>query len=423
MISDFGFRIADWARRHRSIVYFPSSILVFALFIGCINKPQNPAATQPATAVDLATTQPSYWLTQPAAAQVKANDFDALWQACKSTARGYLFALDREDYRGGVITTKPMVSKQWFEPWRPDTGTLAGMMENSTATMRRTLRFEIDRGDDGSFTITPKVLVERQTLLERRISGTAQYRSVFVGPGAPARYSVNLEDGSELDLPVKYWTPVGRDTEMEKHVAQRLRADLSREEAPAPTATAELPGSLGYDGEIVALGTSGTVYINLGEADKVVPGMTFEVHDAKASAPPLEKFGAENAGSKGWIEVQTVSRASSACKVIKAKGAAIAQGDRVFNFIFDRAKQNHFVIAGDFEDRDTVAGLIWRWNGVVDTRIDGKTNYVIAGAAPADAAARKLFEHALLLARQRGIAVIDDAKFDQLIRYYDPLRR
>src|SRR4051812_8500406 len=72
---------------------------------GCINKPQNPAATQPATAIDPITTQPSYWLSQPAAAQAKANNFDTLWDVSKETARDYLFALDREDYRAGVITT------------------------------------------------------------------------------------------------------------------------------------------------------------------------------------------------------------------------------------------------------------------------------------------------------------------------------
>jgi hypothetical protein len=208
---------------------------LFIMMIGCITKPQNPAATQPVTAVDLATTQPSYWLSQPPADQVKSTDFDALWESCKSTARAYLFTLEREDFRAGVITTRPMVSKQWFEPWRPDTGTLAGMNENSLATIRRTLRFEIERGDDGSFTITPKVLIERMTLLERRLSSASQYRSVFIGPSTPPRYSVNLDDESAMDLPVKYWTPVGRDTEMEKQVAKRLQKELSHAPLPQPS--------------------------------------------------------------------------------------------------------------------------------------------------------------------------------------------
>ena len=88
---------------------------------GCAPAHQPAPATQPSTA----TTQPDFWLEQKPAAEVTFRDFQLLWNACEETARDYGFALDRQDYRGGVITTVPLVSKQFFVFWRIDAQTSA----------------------------------------------------------------------------------------------------------------------------------------------------------------------------------------------------------------------------------------------------------------------------------------------------------
>lgn len=417
----------------RSILYSLSSILVF-LSLNCINKPQNPAATQPATAIDPATTQPSYWLNQPAAAHVQTTDFDQTWNACKSVARGYLYTLDREDYRDGLITTAPMISKQWFEPWRPDTGTVGAMLANSTSAFRRTLRFEIDRNPDNTFTVTPKVLVEREALLERRVTDVSQYRLAFAGAALrqSPRYSNTFDSGVNPDIvPFKYYYPVARDTEMEKQVAQRLRSTLDKS-APAPIATIDpktpvtpAPASgQPADGAVAAIGLTDTVYINLGAADKVVPGMTFAVFDKKAIIPALDQFAAENPGLKGWIEILTVANTSSTAKVIKSI-APITQGDNLYNFIYQRGQQNHFGVAGEFQTatRDTLSGLVWRWNGVVDDQVTGNTTCIILGQPPKDAPSLKIYEALRARAAELKIPIIDETRFNLLIRYYDPAKR
>ncbi len=45
-----------------SVLCLIGGILLGGFGSGCIMHPQNPAATQPATYLDLSTTQPSYWL-------------------------------------------------------------------------------------------------------------------------------------------------------------------------------------------------------------------------------------------------------------------------------------------------------------------------------------------------------------------------
>jgi hypothetical protein len=210
-----------------SIVFVLSSIVALCV-LGCITGRSNPAATQPATAVDLATTQPGYWLDKPAVAQVSSGDFAKLWEAAKETARKYHLPLDREDYRAGVITTVPEISKQVFEFWRADAGTAYEATANTAGAIRRTVRFEVSRNPDDTYTLVPKVLVERQSIFERRVTDVSQYRYAFAGPARqqPARTAVTLDPETYQDVPVKYWYPIGRDLEMEKQVAKRVEGEM-----------------------------------------------------------------------------------------------------------------------------------------------------------------------------------------------------
>jgi hypothetical protein len=401
-----------------------------ALLPGCITRPQNPAATQPATAVDLATTQPTYWLDQPAAAEVEGRDFDALWDACKQVARGYLFALDRVDYRAGEISTVPMISKQWFEPWRSDSGTAYETLANSMGAVRRTLVFNVARNADQTYTITPKVLVEREAILERHVTDVSQYRLAFSGPGPKIqpREAVTLEPETYPDVPVKYWIPTGRDAQMEIQVAKRLQEELRRRHATAG-APAEAPQStpvttipLQADG-VVSDVNGDSISINLGEADRVAPGMTFEVYDARATLPAVESYAADNPQSRGWIEVVRVGNGQSVCKTLRRAAVPLRKGDQIFNFVYRRGRANHFAVAGDFATpRKTVTDLITHWGGAVDPSVTPQTNYLVLGAPPAGAA-RPAYDAARSQAEQFKIPIVSEERFNLLIRYYDPQKR
>ena len=215
-----------------------SLIYIAALAIaGCIgNKPWNPAATQPATVVDLSTTQPSTYWDQPAVASVTGLQFQPLWDASAETARRYGFSLDRQDYREGLLTTKAMISKQFLELWRRDSGSPGQVMENSMATLRRTIRFEMSHEDDGTYRMTPKVLVERLTVLERRTTSAVQYRSIFAGPASlQSRTSVAADDPDEF-IPIRYYTPLYRDKPLEKQIAATLRSLLNKDQKASASA-------------------------------------------------------------------------------------------------------------------------------------------------------------------------------------------
>jgi hypothetical protein len=196
--------------------------LVLAVLSGCITGPSNPAATQPATAVDPGHADPAYWLKQPAVTSVQAPDYDRLWNAAAQTAQRYLFTLDRQDYRQGILTTLPLISEQWFEPWRRDVVTAEDLARSSLQTIRRTIHFQLVQDAAGQYVLTPKVLVEQFSTSGRRLTFVGNFRSAS-DPGAQIG-SVEQDEG--IALTAQYWYAIGRDRALENKLADSIRDRL-----------------------------------------------------------------------------------------------------------------------------------------------------------------------------------------------------
>jgi hypothetical protein len=185
---------------------------------GCAaHRPTPPPPQDPRTG------DAAWWIAKPAAASVVADDFTPLWRACRAAAIGASFTIDRVDFRGGLMTTLPQVSKQFFELWRNDVATSRDVLESSLDTIRRSVRFELRRLDDGRFEAVPKVIVERFSLAERRITTVARFAEIF---------TVEMTEGNRArdryggDLPDMYWYATGRDTALEKRLAESVRRGL-----------------------------------------------------------------------------------------------------------------------------------------------------------------------------------------------------
>jgi hypothetical protein len=190
--------------------------LGLAALAGCTHVAESPALTQ----TDRTLAQPAHWLAQPANASAGHDNYDALWEACVEAARHRGFRPDRLNYREGILTTQPLVSKQIFEVWRRDVVTIGDQVESSLATERRIIRFEISRESESEFRCVPKVLVEHYAAAERRITAIQRYREAF---------SITNVQGSKerdrgLDIPPEYWYVTGRDAAMEKQLAAAIES-------------------------------------------------------------------------------------------------------------------------------------------------------------------------------------------------------
>jgi hypothetical protein len=182
------------------IVFVMSLMLLTA---GCLSQlPANPAATQPVTAVDPQLAEKEYWLAKPATAEVRGS-FEPLWEASEETAHEFFFKIDRRDQRSGLLTTEPMISKQWWEFWRKDVGTFKDTQEATLANIRRTIFFRFKKEPDGTYSVTPKVVVEKESKVDPK------YKQDIEGPST-------------------YWYALRRDEVVEKRIADAIRKHLNK---------------------------------------------------------------------------------------------------------------------------------------------------------------------------------------------------
>lgn len=194
----------------------------FVLLVsGCILKTPDPSVTR-VTQVDAKQATPDYWLAQPAVVHVDCDDFFKLWHTCRVVAHNRFFIIDREEYREGLMTTRPLVSKVAMEVWRRDAVTVPDIEVSTLATMRRTIFFQINRRAGGGFSVEPRVLVERFASAERRLTAITEYHTAFGGP----RPYGSAENDQGIALPTDYWYATGRDNALERDLAASIQSDL-----------------------------------------------------------------------------------------------------------------------------------------------------------------------------------------------------
>jgi hypothetical protein len=148
-------------------------------------------------------------------------------------------------------------------------------------------------------------------------------------------------------------------------------------------------------GEIVTIADANTVYINLGQGDQVVPGMTFEVYD---KTTPLPKLGdglneQDLPTGKASLEVLRVLPNGSECHVTHVEpDKQIVQGDRILNLVYDRNVKFKFFVYGDFDiartghptpaGADVIKRVVSQWGGNVEPTLDVETDFVVVGTPP-----------------------------------------
>lgn len=141
------------------------------------------------------------------------------------------------------------------------------------------------------------------------------------------------------------------------------------------------------DGRIVrAIPGSDVVYINLGAADRIKPGMGFEVF-----SPARES--SEGVRGKASLEVVTVMEETAECRVTRRTPAQpIIEGDIAVNIAYERGRKPKFVVRGDFDLNydgvidfngvEEASSIIRQWGGQVVDDLDESVDFVVIGLPP-----------------------------------------
>lgn len=191
-------------------------LVLLTLVPGCIHP--RDSANRP-TNIDPKQATADFWFDRPAVTSVDSPSFNRLWDAAERAARFHRFEMDRNDQRLGVMTTLPLLSKTIWEVWRNDLPHIKDQMRSTLAEYRQLIRYDFSRLPDGTYRVTPRVVLERHVQRDHRVTIAANYQLVFyVNPDQYQDYSID-----QPVTPIDYWYATGRDYGLERELAHDIR--------------------------------------------------------------------------------------------------------------------------------------------------------------------------------------------------------
>lgn len=174
----------------------------------------------------------------------------------------------------------------------------------------------------------------------------------------------------------KFWTNKIRELQAQKYGKQSQEEQLETERKREKVEQQQYsPAEAREAGSVVfADPRARTVYIDLGENAKVVPGLKFDVYRPGTAGKKVYQ---------GRIEVQKVMDKVSRATVLDQKDVdPVVGGDLIINPVYGKNRSVYFVFAGAFA-MDTAANIktmIEQIGGTVEKDISAKTNFVIVGS-------------------------------------------
>lgn len=118
---------------------------------------------------------------------------------------------------------------------------------------------------------------------------------------------------------------------------------------------------------------SSTVYVNLGEKQKVMRGLKFDVY--RPAPKGLRVF-------KGRIELQKIMEKVSMARITEQDSLdPVVNGDLIINPIFQETQPVYFVFAGQFSSMSNPQVKKWieKIGGVVEEEVSARTNFLVLG--------------------------------------------
>jgi len=176
-------------------------------------------------------------------------------------------------------------------------------------------------------------------------------------------------------------------TQAEWNVAQERLADAMAKVGEIKPPPDEEAAARTPDGKVVLVDeTAGVVTLDLGSDDRVYRGLTFSIYDRTGGIP-------EDGKPKAEVEIFAVDKKVSTARILSSNAKnPITTGDVAANLIWDRQKDNQFVIVGEFdlnEDGEPeydairrIGDLIQKWGGTIAEDVSARTDFVLLGTEP-----------------------------------------
>ena len=154
--------------------------------------------------------------------EVAPEEYRRLFDAALLVLREAGFHLDRQDYRLGVITTRPQAAPTLFEPRSFFNKTASFVVENTFNDQRRIIRVQLrpkSPTDYSAYQLEVEVRLERRQHTMQRLEGSTDAPRIIGQLTADSTVPVQAQD---------FWRPMGRDAAVERVLLERIvRQSLS----------------------------------------------------------------------------------------------------------------------------------------------------------------------------------------------------
>jgi len=157
-----------------------------------------------------------YVTSQPVTIENDSTRADALWEGIQDALHDRGLKLDRVDRRGGVITSLPVTSQQFFEWWRHDVDTREDFWEATLNPIRRWVEVNVSGDGDRWNDVAVVVHKQRYSAPDRQFNSTGALYQYF-GTSLPT-----TTGESKLDSERDRWVEIGRDPAMEAFLLARI---------------------------------------------------------------------------------------------------------------------------------------------------------------------------------------------------------
>jgi hypothetical protein len=153
---------------------------------------------------------------QPVCIEVVSQD--KLMQACEKMLVSMQFQIEKYDEESGVIRTRPLRGKQFFEFWRSDNAGGFNAAESNLQSLQRTaeLTFEMQ---------SPRVCVtcvmdtRRLSVPEEPIQSYYHAAGLYTGSGL-SRQRLNIKEREQGEI---RWIDLGRDEALEQKMLTKIQ--------------------------------------------------------------------------------------------------------------------------------------------------------------------------------------------------------
>lgn len=205
--------------------------------------------------------------TAPNPFEIDEREYSRIFEASVAELRDRGFDINRDDFRFGVITTRPQRVASVLEPWRDNHTTFRQDLAGTVNAHRRlvsvwieplepapgpapadaapapepvTIAGQVTGPPSRAYHLRVEVVVERHQRPDAYLNGSTNGHSMV------SRLQANPAEYSDRGIPRDYWLAVGRDPYLEQQLVTaivRRSLELSRPNTPPPPTAAPGPAA------------------------------------------------------------------------------------------------------------------------------------------------------------------------------------